>query len=99
MKRSSVALLGLIAMAGVAPAQTFIETPTPASDTTRLSREAHELADLHTAFANTSGISRIAVSICRTPACSALHAPPPLTISFVRASDRTWVRDMLRRND
>ena len=83
-------------MAGVAPAQTFIETPTPASDTTRLSREAHELADLHTAFANTSGISRIAVSICRTPA---LQARPPLTISFVRASDRTWVRDMLRRND
>ena len=77
----------------------FIETPTPAADTVRLAAEAHELADLHTEFANSSAISRIAVSICRTQACIALRESPPLTISFVRTNDQKWVRDTLRRDD
>ncbi len=77
----------------------YIETPTPAADTSRLAREAHELANLHTAFANGNAISRIAVAICRTTGCSALRERPTKTVSFVRVNDQAWVRDTLSRHD
>lgn len=70
-----------------------IETPTPAADSQRIAREAHEVATLHAAFAEAQAIDRITVAICRSQACIELREVATEMFQFVRAADGTWVAD------
>ena len=68
----------------------YIETPTPAADSFRLAREARELVELHTQFANVQSLSTVRVAVCRSPACVEMREKPSETYTYRRA-DSTWV--------
>ena len=70
-----------------------IETPTPATDSVRVAREAQEVATLLDTFAQTQGISRIAIEVCRSQACLEFREPAAERFQFVRATDGTWQPD------
>jgi hypothetical protein len=68
----------------------FIETPTPASDSTRLADEAYELANLHREFADKEQLGTIIIAVCRTQACSELRETSTEQFVFARTADGDW---------
>jgi len=68
-----------------------IETPTPATDSARVADETREVANLHSAFAQSNGLSHIVVLVCRTQACQELRERSAELFDFVRGADGAWV--------
>ncbi|HTI62281.1 MAG TPA: hypothetical protein VL524_02145 [Gemmatimonadaceae bacterium] len=68
-----------------------IETPTPATDSARVADETREVANLHSAFAQSNGLSHIMVLVCRTQACLEFRERSAELFDFVRGADGTWV--------
>lgn len=75
-----------------------IETPTAATDTKRLAREAKELANMHQQFAEMERLDSITVAICRTQACLETREAPSEVFRFVRAIDGYWTDDPIQRS-
>jgi hypothetical protein len=71
----------------------IFETPSSAADLVRVAREAHELAVLHSEFADAQRITRLTIGVCRTPVCLELREPPTEIFHFMRAPDRSWAAD------
>lgn len=67
-----------------------IETPTRATDSTRLAHEAREVAAIYGEFARSQNIDGIVVAVCRTQACLELHEIAKERFTFVRAKDGSW---------
>lgn len=74
-----------------------VETPTAATDTERLAREAKELANMHQQFAEMEHLDGITVAVCRTQACLETREAPSETFRFVRAIDGYWTDDPMQR--
>jgi hypothetical protein len=70
-----------------------IETPTAAADAARVAAEAQEVATLLDTYAQTQGINRITVAVCRSRACLELREPAAEMFHFVRADDGAWQVD------
>jgi hypothetical protein len=75
-----------------------IETPTPATDTARVASEAQAVANLHATFAQSNGLTRIMVSICRTQACLEMRELPAESFDFSQSADGSWIRDESMRS-
>src|SRR3954464_13611457 len=54
----------------------YIQSPTPASDSARLAREAQELVDLHGAFGGIGPLVRVTVGVCRSQTCLEMREIP-----------------------
>jgi hypothetical protein len=68
----------------------YIESPTPASDTVRLAREAMELVALHGTTSSLGPTARAMVGICRTQACLEMRKVPREMFFFSAQPDGTW---------
>ena len=68
----------------------YIESPTPATDSARVAREAKELIDLHGAASSLGPIVRAMVGICRTQGCLELREAPSEMFFFRPQPDGTW---------
>jgi hypothetical protein len=76
----------------------MIETPTAATDTERLAREAKELANMHQQFAEMEHLDGITVAVCRTQACLETREVPSEMFRFVRGIDGHWTDDPMQRS-
>jgi hypothetical protein len=71
----------------------YIETPTPAADTTRVEEEARELADGQIRFADQQSFSAVTIGVCRTRACLEMREVPPELFRYRRGEDGQWRRE------
>jgi hypothetical protein len=67
-----------------------IQSPTPASESARLAREAKELADLHIASGSLGPLARVIVGVCRTQACLEMREIPSEMFFFAARPDGSW---------
>jgi hypothetical protein len=67
-----------------------IETPTRASDSTRVALEAREIAALYGEHERSFSVDRIVVAVCRTQACLELHESATERFTYARAKDGSW---------
>ena len=68
----------------------YIQSPTPASDSARLAREARELVDLHHATGGLGPLTQATVGVCRTQACLEMRETPTEMFFFVAQPDGSW---------
>jgi hypothetical protein len=68
----------------------YIQSPTPASDSARVAREAKELVDLHAASGGLGQFVRAIVGICRTQACLEMREIPSEMFVFAAQPDGSW---------
>jgi hypothetical protein len=68
----------------------YIQSPTPASDTARVAREAKELVDMHSASRGLGPLTRATVGVCRTQACLEMREIPSEMFFFVAQADGSW---------
>jgi hypothetical protein len=68
----------------------YIQSPTSASDSVRLAREAKELVDLHDASGALGPLTRATVGVCRTQACLEMREVPSEMFFFLAQPDGSW---------
>jgi hypothetical protein len=70
----------------------YIETPTQATESAQIERDANELVARYGHSATSGPFVRAAVIVCRTQACLEMREPPREMFSFVQEQGGSWRR-------
>ena len=70
----------------------YIETPTQATESAQIERDASELIERYGQSATSGPFVRAAVIVCRTQACLEMREPSGEMFSFVQQPGESWRR-------